>query len=279
MDLKTMAASALAVAFLCGCDGTDRDAVVATVEKAVNSFFVAFDAVAVTNVALSTTSDITMGYSALDGTGEWRWIFEPSEISTAEDALAYIEKTCQRCIRTDRDFLVKLYLREARRQGETTGDFEAWHVVDDIFLVVESEKGEPASIIRCDFVICDGKALRRLIPFATLPASDNVWNCVRQCRRNPAALNNLAAMLFNDVALRSAVSAEHINFLLLMAGGAGDPIACRNLAIYYASALAKDDDKDYKRDFWLRRTSEAVQEKQQGFTPLLEPRTIEEWPR
>lgn len=279
MNVKSIAAFTLSAALLCGCDGTDKETIVSVVEKAVDSFFVAFDAVTVTNIALSTTADVTMGYAALDGSGEWRRIFDPSESATAEDALAYIEKTCERCIPSDKAFLTKMYMKEVRLPGAQVGDLEVWHVDGDIFLVVESERGNPTDIALCDFVICDGTALRRLIPFARLPASDMIWDCIRQSRSNPAALNNLAAMLFNDVAMRSAVSAEHINFLLLMAGGAGDPIACRNLAIYYASALATDNDKAYKRDFWLRRTSEAVQEKQQGFRPVLEHRIIAEWPR
>lgn len=280
MKRKTMAVLSVVVALsMAGCNREDRQAAVETVQKAVNSVFVAFDAIGVTNISLSASSDITMGYAALDGSGELRRIFDPSEVSTAEDALAYIEKTCTPCHKSDKGILLPLYLAETRLPGSPHGDFEVWNVAKDIFLVVETEKGDPSSILMCDFVLCDGKTLRRLVPFATLPGSDTVWDCVRQSRGNPAALNNIAAMLFNDVALRSAVSAEHINFLLLMAGGAGDPIACRNLAIYYASSLATDEDKDYKRDFWLRRTSEAVQEKQQGFTPALEARTIEEWPR
>lgn len=280
MSVKTMCALSVALALLAsGCSREDRQAAVEAVEKAVNSVFVAFDAIGVTNIALSASSDITMGYAALDGSGELRRIFDASEVSTAEDALAYIEKTCTPCDKSDKALLLPLYMNETRLPGTRHGDFEVWNVTKDVFLVLETEPGDRSAIMLCDFVICDGRTLRRLVPFATLPGSDTVWDCVRQSRANPAALNNVAAMLFNDVALRSAVSAEHINFLLLMAAGAGEPIACRNLAIYYASALATDDDKDYKRDFWLRRTSEAVQEKQKGFTPVLEPRTIEEWPR
>ena len=279
MNIKTMAVLSMTALLLSGCDGTDNESVSSVVEKAVNSFFVAFDAVGVTNINLATTSDITLSYSALDGSGEWRRIFDPSDAATAEDALAYIEKTCTHLGASDTGILMPLYLHETRLPGSANGDFDVWNVSKDLFLVIESEHGEPTNIIMCDFVLCDGRTLRRLVPFATLPTSDMIWDCVRQSRGNPAALNNIAAMLFNDVALRSAVSAEHINFLLLMAGGAGDPIACRNLALYYSSPLATDEDKSYKRDFWLRRTSEAVQEKQQGFTPALEARTIEEWPK
>lgn len=279
MNVRIIAALTVVLFALSGCDRSETEAVATTVGKAVNSFFRAFDAVGVTNISLSTSSDVTMGYSALDGSGEWSRIFDASEASTAEDALAYIEKTCTKCAASDKSVLVPLYLRETRLPGSPHGDFDVWSVSKELFLVVEYEAGDPANITMCDFVLCDGRVLRRLVPFATLPASDQVWDCVRQSRGNPAALNNIAAMLFNDVALRSAVSPEHINFLLLMAGGAGDPIACRNLAIYYASSLATDSDKDYKRDFWLRRTSEAVQEKKKGFAPALEAREIAEWPR
>lgn len=268
----------LAGVLVAGCDKSERQAVSDTVEKAVNAFFVAFDPVGVTNVALSASSDVTMGYSALDGSGEWRWIFEPSDVSTAEDALAYIEATCTPCAPSDKVVLIPMYLRQTRLPGSMPGDFAVWNVAKEIFLVVETERGDPSKILMCDFVLCDGRALRRLAPFAKLPTSDKLWDCIRQARSNPAALNNIAAMLFNDVALRSEVSAEHIGFYLVMAAGAGDPIACRNLAIYNASALATDADKDYKRDFWLRRTSETVQEKQRGFSPALEDRPIQDWP-
>ncbi len=277
----TIALLCAATCALAGCDKRDggKSGAEAPARGRAGNF-VAFDAASVTNIPLARTASIKLDYAALDGKGELQRILEPGDISTVEEALAYIGRTCARADENAAKTIVKLYLDETRVGGiGAENAFAVWEVAPELYLVVESAKEAAQEILMCDFVLCDGAVLRRLAPFEALPASDAIWECMRACRKNPAALNNIAAMLFNGVAMRSAVSAEHINFLLLMAAGAGEPVACRNLAKFYASSLSEDADRDYKRDFWLRRTREAVMEKNAGFAPALEPRTLEDWPR
>lgn len=283
MRVKLPYMLAFAAVVAAGCDRAAPESAPADAasRRTASGLFAPFDAAGITNVDFTSASGMAMGYSSLDGNGEWKWIYEPSEDATAEDALAYIEKTCTACDAAEKDAIVALYLEETRLPGslEAHGDFAVWKAGDELYLVVESATDDPADVKECDFVICDGRHLRRLVPFATLPSSDKIWECARQARTNPAALNNIAAMIYNDVAKKRAVMAEHIGVLLRMAGSVAEPMACRNLAVYYASPLAKDADKDRKRDFWLRRAGEAVKVKADGLAPALKRRTVEEWPR
>ncbi len=282
MVARTLAMFSLAAVAFAGCDGTGGGASSAKSsagERSADPSLVAFDPAGVTNVSFSAGAAATLSYSALDGTGEWLWIFEPSEFSTVEDALAYVERVCVRCESSDVAILLPLYLNETRLPGGRNGDFTFWAVSDGLFLVVENAPGGTGDVAMFDFVFCDGQTMRRLAPFAALPASDRVWDSVRQARENPAALNNVAAMLFNDVGMRSAVSLEHIGFLLRMAAGAGDPIACRNMAVLCAGAPGDAAANARKRDFWLGRASKAVSEKSNGFAPALKARPLEDWPR
>ena len=160
--------------------------------------------------------------------------------------------------------------------------YDTYSLGDDLYLMCESEGTGRMNMHSYEFVLYDGTTFRRLMPFESMPTSERIIASLREARTNPAAMNNLAAMVFNQVADHHSVSWEYVYRLLKTAADAGEPMACRNLAVLYSSSWAygfeNEDDRDGQRDIWLRRAAASAKAVNGGLKPRLEKRPLKEWP-
>lgn len=104
------------------------------------------------------------------------------------------------------------------------------------------------------YMFMDGQTCRATPPFAFEPDSEIMAKSIIELRRNPAALNNLAAMVYNGLAKSGAYSKGYVEWLLVVASSAGEPMACRNLAIFYSDPGRGIKD-DRKRDYYLAQAA------------------------
>lgn len=203
----------------------------------------------------------------------------------AEAAKAFSLKEFKVCdSKLDRrlEILLAGVVDDAVEDNEKIVKYDTFSLGDDLYLMCETEGTGRMNMHSYEFVLYDGTTFRRLLPFEVMPKSERVIASLRAARTNPAAMNNLAAMVFNEVADCHSVSWEYVYQLLKAAADAGEPMACRNLAVLYSSwrthGFEKDGDRDNQRDIWLRRAAACAKAVNDGLKPRLEKRPLEEWP-
>lgn len=239
--------------------------------------FIAFDAETFASAAACGAGS-SMDYASLDGKGLWTSLGECA--APPGVAEANIEKSCVRCSAAFESMLAKLYLDAVRLPGyEPEGRFAAWKVTNEVFVVIEYEDAGRTKPALCDFVLFDGIEMRHLVPFAAAPPSGRIWDSLMNAKTDPAALNNIAAMALNGVALRSAFTPEHAKALMMIAAGAGDPVACRNMAKLCEMQKPGASDRGRRRDFWLRRAAVSLRQRLEGATPKIGLLKVADWPR
>ena len=170
-------------------------------------------------------------------------------------------------------------------EGETLEEelakYSLWSLGDDLYLVKTEEPGGAMGMHMYWFAMADVDAdvIKVLLVFDHLPESEWEIESLKQARTNPAALNNIAAMVFNHVAWHHSISTDYIEKLLLIAAAAGEPTACRNLA-----TLHSGDPYGYKRDEekmadWRARAAACARARKQGRRPKMAPLAIADWPK
>ena len=150
--------------------------------------------------------------------------------------------------------------------------YQAWKLGDELYLLlVEDDTGrmKMRSYVYC---LDDGKTSRRLVVFDYEPGARQVESVVA-ARTNPSALNNVAAMIYNEEASRGVVADEYIVKLLEMAALGGEPAACRNLAYYYGKKK-----KTERSDVWAKLAGTLARRRSQRAKLRLERRPLSEWP-
>ena len=124
------------------------------------------------------------------------------------------------------------------------------------------------------YVYCldNGKMARRLVVFDYEP-NERQLESVFAARTNPSALNNVAAMIYNEEASRGVAADEYIVKLLEMAALGGEPAACRNLAYYYGKK------KEARRSgVWAKLAGIVARRRSQRAKLGLDRRPLSEWP-
>lgn len=159
--------------------------------------------------------------------------------------------------------------------------YSLWHLGEDLYVVKTEEASGQMGMHMYGFVMydVDNDDFKVLLPFDYLPQDERIIASLRQARTNPAAINNIAAMAYNNVAWRQSISDEYIVSLLEIAANAGEPTACRNLAIYFGDRFLDDSEKDAKRKMWLDKAFSGAKAVQNGKQPNLKPLSISQWPK
>lgn len=171
---------------------------------------------------------------------------------------------------------------EVENFEEELGKYSLWSLGGELYLVKTEEPGGSMGMHMYAFVMYDSQTdgFGAILPFDFLPESERAIETIRQARSRPEAMNNIAAMVLNNVAWHHCVDAEYPIKLLKLAAEAGEPVACRNLAIYYSTRCGADADARAIGEYWRRRAASCAKAKKGGLEPrLARPLAISEWPR
>lgn len=150
--------------------------------------------------------------------------------------------------------------------------YQAWKLGDELYLLlVEDDTGrmKMRSYVYC---LDDGKTSRRLVVFDYEPGKRQIESVVA-ARTDPSALNNVAAMIYNEEASRGMVADEYIVKLLEMAALGGEPAACRNLAYYYGKRK-----ESARSSVWSKLAATVARRRNRNAKLRLERRPVSEWP-
>lgn len=159
--------------------------------------------------------------------------------------------------------------------------YSLWYLGEDLYVIKAEEASGQMGIHMYGFVMydADNDDFKVLLPFDSLPQDERILASLRQARTNPAAINNIAAMAYDHVAWRHSISDKYIVSLLEIAAYAGEPTACRNLAIYFGDRLLDDLDKDARRKMWLDKAFSCEKKIQNGEFPSFKSLSVAQWPK
>lgn len=157
--------------------------------------------------------------------------------------------------------------------------YRAWKVNDEMYLLVVDYSGRMSmrSYIYCMY---DGTTAARLVQFEYPPYPKQTESALA-ARTDPAALNNIAAMLYNDEAEgRDFSREEYAESLLQMAACANEPVACLNLAFYYKESARRDKKPglEAKSRKWLEYAKIAEERRAKHGKRAMARRPLLEWP-
>ena len=155
-------------------------------------------------------------------------------------------------------------------QAEVT----AWRIAGNLYLVLSADDSGRMKIRIYTFVLFDGKSRRTVAEFDYLPDPE-VMNSILSVWTVPDAVNNVAAMYYNNTAWTHFADDDYVVRLLLVAARFGSVTACENLA-----KLGHDRRWSRGRVERWRRFAEACRNAiDAGWVPKMELNSILDWPR
>ena len=169
----------------------------------------------------------------------------------------------ERCVGAEGKAIVDSYAQVA---------YQAWKLDDELYLLLDEDDSGRMRMRSYIFCLDDGMTSRRLVVFGYEPSERQVESVI-VARINPSALNNVAAMIYNEEASRGVVADEYIVKLLEMAALGGESAACRNLAYYYAAKK-----KMARSAAWFELAGTVARRRNQHAKLRLERRPVCEWP-
>ena len=123
------------------------------------------------------------------------------------------------------------------------------------------------------FVLFDGETRRTFVELDHLPDPGEMYS-ILSVRNNPDAVNNIAAMYYNDEAWTHSVDDDYVVRLLTVAAQFGSATACENLA-----KLGRDRRWSKVRvERWLYFAEACRDTIEAGHAPKMELKSISDWP-
>lgn len=230
------------------------------------------------------------GESFTNSVGEKITLMEYCRFLYAEGAMSadsWLERHATRCdIACEASFNSRIVekcigsINDSQSLEEELARYSLWHIADDLYLVKTEESGGQMGMHMYWFVMADVNAdiIKELLVFDYLPDGEMEIESMKQARTNPAAMNNIAAMVFNHVAWHHSIADEYVEKLLLLAAQSGEPAACRNLAVLYSSYPYDKEKCRQEIDYWLSRANECAMAVDAGRKTTFKPLSIYEWP-
>ena len=156
---------------------------------------------------------------------------------------------------------------------ESQDELTAWRIAGNICLVHSADDSGRMKIRMYTFVLFDGKARRTIAEFDYLPDPDTM-NAILSVWTVPDAVNNVAAMYYNDKAWTHSVDDGYVVRLLTIAARFGSVAACENLA-----KLGRDRRWSKARvERWLHFAEACRDAIEAGHAPKMELKSISDWP-
>ena len=157
--------------------------------------------------------------------------------------------------------------------AESQDELTAWRIAGNICLIHSADDSGRMKIRMYTFVLFDGESRRTIAEFDYLPDPD-AMNAILSVWTVPDAVNNIAAMYYNDKAWTHSVDDDYVVRLLTMAAQFGSVTACENLAM-----LGRDRGWSKARvGRWLYFAEACRNAIGTGHAPKMELKSISDWP-
>lgn len=156
---------------------------------------------------------------------------------------------------------------------ESQDELTAWRIAGNVCLVHSADDSGRMKIRMYTFVLFDGESRRTIAEFDYLPDPD-AMNAILSVWTVPDAVNNVAAMYYNDKAWTHSVDDDYVVRLLTIAAQFGSVTACENLA-----KLGRDRRWSKARiERWLYFAEACRDTIESGHAPKMELKSISDWP-
>lgn len=157
--------------------------------------------------------------------------------------------------------------------AESLDELTAWRIAGNVCLVLSADDSGRMKIRMYTFVLFDGESRRTIAEFSCLPDPD-AMNAILSVWTVPDAVNNVAAMYYNDKAWTHSVDDDYVVRLLTIAAQFGSATACENLA-----KLGRDRRWSKARvERWLYFAEACRDTIEAGHLPKMELKSISDWP-
>ena len=157
--------------------------------------------------------------------------------------------------------------------AESQDELTAWRIAGNICLIHSADDSGRMKIRMYTFVLFDGESRRTIAEFDYLPDPD-AMNAILSVWTVPDAVNNVAAMYYNDKAWTHSVDDDYVVRLLTIAAQFGSVTACENLA-----KLGRDRRWSKARiERWLYFAEACRDTIEAGHAPKMELKSISDWP-
>ena len=153
-------------------------------------------------------------------------------------------------------------------------ELTAWKLCNDIYLLLAADDTGRMRIRTYEFVLFDGKTRRTIAEFDYMPPPDRV-SAILSVKSNPDAVNNVAAMYYNEEAWTHSVDNDYVVRLLALAARLGSATACENFAV-----LGKDRGWAKERiEGWRKYAEVCRQGAKTGCAPKGGLESVAKWPK
>lgn len=157
--------------------------------------------------------------------------------------------------------------------AESLNELTAWRIAGNVCLVHSADDFGRMRIRLYTFVLFDGETRRTIAEFDCLPDPD-AMNAILSVLTVPDAVNNIAAMYYNNEAWTHSVDDDYVVRLLTIAAQFGSVTACENLA-----KLGRDRRWSKARvERWLYFAEACRDTIEAGHAPKMELKSISDWP-
>ena len=156
---------------------------------------------------------------------------------------------------------------------ESQNELTAWRIGGNFYLVHSADDSGRMRMRMYTFVLFDGRTRRTIAMFDYLP-DPVTMNSILSVWTVPDAVNNVAAMYYNDMAWTHSVDKDYVVRLLTIAAQFGSVTACENLA-----KLGRDRGWSKARvERWLHFAEACRDTIKAGHAPKMELKGISDWP-